>query len=462
MWTKFDFLWYFYIIQHVATTIAVAISVRGAANSLHSVFNSRQLHINNRMFSLYPTSRRSSSSDDDSAANRPPLPAGYIPNHQQNQHRPNPSRVKRALFGPTDHEENRKFVRAELSRHQEEAVKRWNFDFERGCPLEGKLEWQAIPAAERHPAYNLSRMPYLGTHEEVENRENRLSSQPPSGCDSVSATPRLAGSSSALDPPAAALVGSLNDLRTPASSATSGESSSVQSKDSATAAISVTTAGSSTSHFLPSTSSSSGSSRSSRGSSSSSSNSSKQSRLTATTTSNASTTSSLVDPTGGRLQPNCIATSRQNTLHQNPTTVEGGGERADALRGLSHLSDQQQQEKLHQQQPDLDARRKTKEQKLTELYAAQRPRTSRSKSATKLKRLKTPAPSSSSTDHRSPSVKSRTTVASRHPISAVKTDDSSDWVRSLYCTHYGVRTRCGHVTFVLCTTVFCDSHCNEH
>ena len=110
------------------------------------------------MFSLYPTSRRSSSSDDDSAANRPPLPAGYIPNHQQNQHRPNPSRVKRALFGPTDHEENRKFVRAELSRHQEEAVKRWNFDFERGCPLEGKLEWQAIPAAERHPVGLFSRV----------------------------------------------------------------------------------------------------------------------------------------------------------------------------------------------------------------------------------------------------------------------------------------------------------------
>ncbi|CAB4067430.1 unnamed protein product [Lepeophtheirus salmonis] len=51
-------------------------------------------------------------------------------------------RVKRALFGPVDHEENVRFVQRELARNREEASQRWNYDFSRDVPLPGRYEWE--------------------------------------------------------------------------------------------------------------------------------------------------------------------------------------------------------------------------------------------------------------------------------------------------------------------------------
>ena len=57
---------------------------------------------------------------------------------------PNPHRVKRALFGPTDHEENLRFVRNELKKARSEAASRWNFDFDAERPLDGRYSWQEV------------------------------------------------------------------------------------------------------------------------------------------------------------------------------------------------------------------------------------------------------------------------------------------------------------------------------
>ena len=51
------------------------------------------------------------------------------------------SRCKRALFGPPDHEANRRFVEQELARGQREMSDRYNFDFVTEQPLEGRWQW---------------------------------------------------------------------------------------------------------------------------------------------------------------------------------------------------------------------------------------------------------------------------------------------------------------------------------
>ena len=57
---------------------------------------------------------------------------------------PNTNRVKRALFGPTDHEENLRFVQNELKKHRSEASSRWNFDFDAGKPMSGPFDWEEV------------------------------------------------------------------------------------------------------------------------------------------------------------------------------------------------------------------------------------------------------------------------------------------------------------------------------
>ena len=57
---------------------------------------------------------------------------------------PNTNRVKRALFGPTDHEENLRFVQNELKKHRSEASNRWNFDFDAGKPMSGPFDWEEV------------------------------------------------------------------------------------------------------------------------------------------------------------------------------------------------------------------------------------------------------------------------------------------------------------------------------
>jgi len=119
------------------------------------------------MFGIHRGYRRSSSSDEDGGAPQPPTarpPAG-LPGLR-------PHKVRRALFGPTDPEENIRFVRQELKKHKEIQSSRWNFDFERGQPLKGRFEWDQVPRDQIHPVYNCSRLEYLSSNEVSVQQEN--------------------------------------------------------------------------------------------------------------------------------------------------------------------------------------------------------------------------------------------------------------------------------------------------
>lgn len=54
------------------------------------------------------------------------------------------STVCRALFGPTDHDKNRQFVRRELAIQRQKDRETWNFDFEEGVPLTGRYDWTPV------------------------------------------------------------------------------------------------------------------------------------------------------------------------------------------------------------------------------------------------------------------------------------------------------------------------------
>ncbi|XP_032077390.1 cyclin-dependent kinase inhibitor 1B [Thamnophis elegans] len=85
---------------------------------------------------------------------------------------PKPSAC-RCLFGPVDRQELAREWQ-EQSRHLEEAGRRrWNFDFRREHPLEGRFEWQALDRAALPDFY--SRPPRLGgARPKADARERRL------------------------------------------------------------------------------------------------------------------------------------------------------------------------------------------------------------------------------------------------------------------------------------------------
>lgn len=69
--------------------------------------------------------------------------------------------TKRCLFGPVDHEANLLFVKKEMKIHEEESMKKWNFDFNKMKPLPGPFKWEKIgeKAAENLPsAYRLPQL----------------------------------------------------------------------------------------------------------------------------------------------------------------------------------------------------------------------------------------------------------------------------------------------------------------
>eukprot|EP00092_Neocalanus_flemingeri_P006759 GFUD01007301.1.p1 GENE.GFUD01007301.1~~GFUD01007301.1.p1 ORF type:complete len:259 (+),score=54.19 GFUD01007301.1:134-910(+) len=149
------------------------------------------------LFRLHPGFRGSSSSSDDES--QPPPPPS------------NPNRVKRALFGPTDHEENLRFVRKEMKKAKNEAASKWNFDFDNGTPLKGRFSWEEAKPSEVHAVYNLDRLPYLATNTESETKENRVSTSP---------------ETSQLPDPLAEPSASIDDLRTPQQGTSAASSSS--------------------------------------------------------------------------------------------------------------------------------------------------------------------------------------------------------------------------------------------
>ena len=86
-----------------------------------------------RMFGVHSSLRRLSQSSSDEEG-PPPASSGA-------------ARVKRALFGPTDHEENLRFVKNELKKARSEASSRWNFDFDSGRPLSGQYDWEEVESS---------------------------------------------------------------------------------------------------------------------------------------------------------------------------------------------------------------------------------------------------------------------------------------------------------------------------
>jgi len=67
-------------------------------------------------------------------------------------------RAKRALFGPNDNEETRRFVKEELAAVRAADQDKYNFDFENMAPLLGPYEWEAVSAGEVPAAYGLERL----------------------------------------------------------------------------------------------------------------------------------------------------------------------------------------------------------------------------------------------------------------------------------------------------------------
>ena len=69
---------------------------------------------------------------------------GSVNRRSESRSPPDPerSRIKRALFGPVDHDANRRFVEEELAKSQREMSTRYNYDFSNDRPLEGRWKWE--------------------------------------------------------------------------------------------------------------------------------------------------------------------------------------------------------------------------------------------------------------------------------------------------------------------------------
>ncbi|XP_017290273.1 cyclin-dependent kinase inhibitor 1C-like [Kryptolebias marmoratus] len=60
--------------------------------------------------------------------------------------------VCRNLFGPVDHDERSRDVKAKLREIIERDRQRWNFNFETNTPMDGDYEWEEVPA-DKTPAF---------------------------------------------------------------------------------------------------------------------------------------------------------------------------------------------------------------------------------------------------------------------------------------------------------------------
>ena len=152
--------------------------VTGTWNQHQSFTSSGQ-----RMFGLHSNIRRTSqsSSDDESP---PSANTGA-------------NRVKRALFGPTDHEENLRFVKNELKKARSEASSRWNFDFDSGRPLHGQYDWEEVESSTASRTICNPEKHSLLTAPGPAEKENRVMTS----CDRVEAEPLGSGEVSAASRP---------------------------------------------------------------------------------------------------------------------------------------------------------------------------------------------------------------------------------------------------------------------
>ncbi|XP_023231420.1 cyclin-dependent kinase inhibitor 1C-like [Centruroides sculpturatus] len=52
--------------------------------------------------------------------------------------------VRRVLFGPVDHDKTRSILDRELAKIDREQQHRWNFDFKKERPLQGRYQWSRV------------------------------------------------------------------------------------------------------------------------------------------------------------------------------------------------------------------------------------------------------------------------------------------------------------------------------
>ncbi|CAC5357152.1 CDKN1B [Mytilus coruscus] len=63
------------------------------------------------------------------------------------------SKVRRCLFGPPDHESIRKDLDKALDDNKSELREKWNYDFDKDVPLEGKYQWEVCEEKEYIPSF---------------------------------------------------------------------------------------------------------------------------------------------------------------------------------------------------------------------------------------------------------------------------------------------------------------------
>ena len=69
---------------------------------------------------------------------------GYYTHGLKMQTLSNKSKVRRCLFGPPDHERIRRGLDKALEENNTEMQSKWNFDFQKDSPLEGKFQWEVV------------------------------------------------------------------------------------------------------------------------------------------------------------------------------------------------------------------------------------------------------------------------------------------------------------------------------
>lgn len=76
--------------------------------------------------------------------------------------------VCRNLFGPVDHDELNREMKAKMREISERDQQRWNFNFEANTPLDGDYEWEEVPV-DKSPAFY---------HDSLENGRSRAPATP--------------------------------------------------------------------------------------------------------------------------------------------------------------------------------------------------------------------------------------------------------------------------------------------
>ena len=69
--------------------------------------------------------------------------------------RPSRETIRKELFGPTNHDENRKLLQQELNQISNQDMVKWNFNFKDDKPIEGRFDWEEISTRKVPSAYDM-------------------------------------------------------------------------------------------------------------------------------------------------------------------------------------------------------------------------------------------------------------------------------------------------------------------